>query len=252
MRRINVAHEWLTDPIRRAEYDISRAPARTETAAGPLPNWDDRVEDETAAEDESEPVVPKPGSDVPRSPAVPTAFGLLRYFVSSGVAVGLAYIGSVLASMVMADTGMPLLATVVVGEDGTFSLLNLAGNLVFAVLMGYLVGGYSLDLLSLRSRYGGLPRPLLLVGTLAALAFTFGFPAFSISYLGEFASWLVAEGVLGVVVTGALQALFVALLVLLAAWLGGAEWVARMDRQEEEHVRSMLDSSRSAAVARKR
>lgn len=238
MRRINVAHAWLIDPVRRARYDQT------------LPRADHGADDEEPGDVEEAVPVPQSAAsaedDAPPSPTVPTAMGLARYLLSSGVAVGIAYVASVLAAMVLADTGLPMLAGAVGGEDGTLSMLNLAGNLVFAGVMGYLVSTYALDLLAIRSRYGGVPKPMILVGTLAVMAFTFGFPAFSTSYLGGLGAWVVEAGAIGVVAIGALEVLFVAPVVLLAGWWSGGAWVAAMDRETSARVDDAVEAGKRA------
>ncbi len=172
MARINTAHDWLSDPLRRARYD-----AETRPAAG----------SRTAA-------VSRASQSTPRArlqePPGPSRVWPLQYAALCLAAVVVAYFASVTAIVLLNFANVSLFAVATLGTEVTATVLNLLGNLLFAGILGYLVAA------SWATVYqGGEADPAAtFVGAIAALATTFGFPAFAASYLTALGEWLTGEG----------------------------------------------------------
>ena len=180
MRRLNLAHEWLMDPVRRARYDAGRSiPPRSRAAPRRAP---DREPDAAPA-----PIV-EPAASLETSARTVTASRLLRYFVTCLLGVIGAYFMAVVIAFLAASTSLPAIVGIVVGEETALQLLNLVGQVAFAGTLGYFAAEATLSLVPGGGRH--VSRPLWVIGGLAAAGFTFGFPAFSVSYLGGLAEWL--------------------------------------------------------------
>ena len=179
MRRLNLAHEWLMDPVRRARYDAATL------GSSPAPLRHQGLS-------RSRKLRRLPSSNPPRSletsARTVTASRLLRYFATCLLGVIGAYVMAVVIAFLAASTSLPAIVGIVVGEETALQLLNLVGNVAYAGTLGYFAAEATLSLAPGGGRH--VSRPLWVIGGLAAAGFTFGFPAFSVSYLGGLAEWI--------------------------------------------------------------
>lgn len=202
IRRMNIAHDWLSDPALRARYDAMRgqrhSPVRTK-APSTAPS---------ASASRSLPAA--------SAAARPTLGRLAAYGVWCLVSVVVAYVISVVAGIFLTAANVTAIAAAFLGEDGALTLIQLVGNLLFAATLGYLIAA------SFTSTFRGRDddATLVIVGAIAALAMTFGFPAFATSYLTGLAEWMVTDGagLPAVAVISAIEAAFVGLVVAGTAW----------------------------------
>jgi hypothetical protein len=144
--------------------------------------------------------------------------GLGRYLAFAAfsvVAVPLAYIASVIAAALLTAANVAAFAALILGEDGALAVIHLLGQLVFCTVLGYLVAA---TWQWARTNDAEANAMLVIVGSLAALAFTFGFPAFVASYLPDVALWIAEgdSGVPSVALAGAFEGLVVAAAVAVA------------------------------------
>ena len=137
--------------------------------------------------------------------------------------VGVAYVGATVFGVVIEYANVTAIAVLLIGDAATMSLLHLVGNLLFAVLLGWLAAASFVS--AFHSTDDGT---LAIVGTLAALAFTFGFPVFAASYLDGLATWMSGDG------AGAPAVL--AISVIEALFVAGAIGVAAITRHDRRGV----------------
>lgn len=203
IRRINVAHDWLSDPALRARYDArymqrpSRAAPYQHSSVKPPVSVDRQLPKGSTA----------PGISPGRIAAY-TAWCLASVVV--------AYVVSVVAAVLLSATNVSAIVAVLLGHDGTVTVIRLVGNLVFAGVLGYLAA--TAFIATFRAREDDFT--LVIVGALAALAMTFGFPAFATSYMTGLADWMTTDGagIPAVALISAIEAAFVGLVVAGAAW----------------------------------
>jgi hypothetical protein len=176
IRRLNDAHDWLIDPVRRARYDsMRRRSAETQRpvkkAASPRP---------IAAETKLATAIGTRASSL-------TWLGYMAACLASVVA---AYVIAVIFGVLLGAANVTAIAAALIGEEGALSLLQLLGNLVFAGVLGVSV------VASFSSAFHGPSDDgtLVVVGGVTALAVTFGFPAFAQSYLTGLAEWMATDG----------------------------------------------------------
>jgi hypothetical protein len=220
IRRINIAHDWLSDPELRARYDATRPrrrpPTRTHRPAarsGPptRPATPDPV---------PLPKAPTPARRRLSSAAVRALSALGRvvgYFVWCLVSIGIAYVASVVATAFLGPANFMTMIFLFFGEDVGWAVLQLLGNLIFAAAYGFFVAS---GCQALRRREGDVGE-LTVVGAGTALAVTFGFPVVASLYLPWFVRWFATEGdgLRGVLAISAIEALVVGLVVAAAAWI---------------------------------
>lgn len=167
--RLNIAHEWLTDPVRRAQYDGQVAIRR-----GGHPR-------------------PAPSSlhssgriGLPSRARRPTPTAVLVYGLWCIGAVVAAYLLSVIVAVILSIANIGVFAAAILGEAGAATAIQLVGNLVFAGALGYLVAAAFMSAFHHNSE----DASLVIVGAVAALGFTFGFPEFAASYLPALVDWM--------------------------------------------------------------
>ncbi len=201
IRRMNIAHDWLSDSALRARYDAMRGPRRSPqrtNAPSTAPS---------ASASQSLPAA--------SAAARPTLGRIAAYGVWCLVSVVVAYVISVVAGIFLGAANVTAIAAAFLGEDGALALVQLVGNLLFASALGYLVAA------SFTSTFRGNDddATLAIVGAVAALAMTFGFPAFATSYLVTLTEWMVTEGagLPSVAVISTIEAAFVGLVVAATA-----------------------------------
>lgn len=198
IRRMNVAHDWLMDPALRTRYDAARGlrrprPRRTKASA-----W-------------AHTPAPPPLPIAPASAGTWSTSAKIAVYAGWCLAsVVLAYIGSVVAAVVLSGANVTGIAAAFLGEDGALTLIQLLGNVLFAWALGYLVAASFTDAFD-RQDDGTLG----IVGTVAALAVTFGFPVFALSYLTGLAAWMATDGAgfQSIAVLSTIEAAFVGLVV---------------------------------------
>lgn len=205
IRRMNIAHDWLSDPALRARYDSMRKQHRKRTppkasSTGPL--------------------APAPRSIPTPSSAAGVSLGrIAAYGVLCLVSVVIAYIISVVAAVLLGAANVTVIAAAFLGDDGAVTLIQLVGNLLFAGALGYLVAACFAS--TFEDRSADADATLVIVGAIAALAMTFGFPAFAASYLTGLLGWMVTDGagLPAVAVLSAAEAAFVGFVVAGTAWV---------------------------------
>lgn len=184
-RRLNVAHDWLVDPPRRARYDAWRASSgRTGTGEGSR-RWSRSRTVPAALPLRLAGIGVRPAAE--RSPLILRSAGYLACCVA---AIAAAYIGAAIVILFLAFANVTAIASLILGPDGTGSLLQLLGNLVYCVLVGYLMAASFRSLIEPSAD----EVALIAVGTLGALALTFGLPAFAATYLPGLLGWFVTDG----------------------------------------------------------
>lgn len=192
-RRLNVAHEWLSDPMLRAQFDAA--------------TWDGARSTRPAPRRGGAPPRPTPSGLIPQLQVSrrPVAVRLPGFYAFCLLSIGLAYVGAVVLAALVSFANIAIFAAMLVGADSAASIIQLLGNIVYAVLAGYLV----------TESYKSLIRPstrdasLIAIGTVTVLALTFGFPTFASSYLPSLADWMVngGSGLPAVIALSAIEAL---------------------------------------------
>lgn len=208
IRRLNIAHDWLADSTLRARYDSTPRGHRAKPpAAAPPP---DAARSPTASQS-------MPAGTTTARPTIGT---IAAYGVWCLGSVVVANVIAIVAGIFLSAANVTAVASALVGEDIALTLVALVGNLLFAAVLGYLVAA------SFISKFGGRDDDVTLpiVGAVAALGMTFGFPAFALSYFGGLAQWMVADGggLPSIAVLGTIEAAFVGSVVAGTAWLGRA------------------------------
>lgn len=175
IRRLNAAHDWLIDPTLRARYDALRRRGMPREGAGSHARPAHSIATTTTGEQGSIRVSPS---------------AWLWYLAGCLLSVVAAYVVSVIAGVILSSANITSIAAGLIGEEGAASLLQLLGNLLFAVVLGYLV------VASFASAFhqSGEDGTLVVVGAVTALAITFGFPAFARSYLTGLVDWMLTDG----------------------------------------------------------
>lgn len=136
--------------------------------------------------------------------------------------VAIAYVGALIGRLALVLTNAAELVAALLGPDTALTLTGLLGNLLYCGLVGYgCAASWAWATTGDAEREAQSPA-LAASGFLAALAMTFGFPAFAASYLPGMAEWLVrmpmvpAAAVLGVV-TG----------LVVGSVVAGVSWLTR-------------------------
>lgn len=204
MKRLNVAHDWLSDAGLRARYDTGR-----DTAANR------RTQADTSS-------AGSPRGHVHRSVAVtPPARVTLAAIATYGFyclfSVVAAYAASVIAGALASATNVAGIVAAIAGEETALTVIQLLGNLLFVVLVGYFVASSFTSSFKVAANQG----MLVVAGTLAGLAITFGLPAFVASYLVALAQWMggPGAGLPAVAVVSVIEAAFVGVVVAIVGWM---------------------------------
>lgn len=181
IRRLNIAHDWLTNVELRARYDAARTSGdrRGQSTAQRSPG-PQRASAAVLGQAE----VTREGS------GNPLVLRVVGYYVLCLASIVAAYVGSVIAAVFVSFANVTAIVAALLGEDAALSIIQLLGNILFAVLAGYLMSE------SFRSamRPGVSDIPLVALGTATILAMTFGFPTFASSYLPDLAFWMGGDG----------------------------------------------------------
>lgn len=140
MKRLNIAHDWLSDPSLRARYDASRKVAgvrRTRTGASPTMSHRAVPTSVAAA---------GPRAHVTIASVATFSFWCL-------LSVGIAYVASVVAGILLSATNVAGIVAAIVGEETAITVVQLLGNLLFVALLGYLVASSFTSSFKGRRRY---------------------------------------------------------------------------------------------------
>jgi hypothetical protein len=123
-------------------------------------------------------------------PAKRLVLRVVGYYALCVLSIIAAYVGSVIAALVIRFANIAAVVAAFLGEDAALSIIQLLDNILFAVLAAYLMSKSFKSALRPRAS----DTPLVALGTAVVMAMTFGFPTFASSYMPGLASWIVTDG----------------------------------------------------------
>lgn len=181
IRRLNVAHDWLTNADLRAQYDAVTS-SRFRPSRSPAGR--------SANPQRGAPAALGPVKMIHEEPAKRLVLRVVGYYALCVLSIIAAYVGSVIAALVIRFANIAAVVAAFLGEDAALSIIQLLDNILFAVLAAYLMSKSFKSALRPRAS----DTPLVALGTAVVMAMTFGFPTFASSYMPGLASWIVTDG----------------------------------------------------------